>query len=510
MEPTLPPGFFKEDDVTCRPKAVVRSVKSTFGGSSENDLVAVQHIKPGETVLEERAIIEWGKTVEITGKDVNDQEKVLGQRIAAIMKMSQTMPTMSGISDFALPPLQAYLTATSRGISPDGVWEFPWVITDSHADQEALKYRVGFGVLAFKGLSKTIHEQRFSDHTQLSRLFTIAERGGIPTPYGTGLFRFCSVSKRIKKVKTPLVSVGCRPGKRKTETAKIPTPNCDYTFTDDGTLVLKARRQISFGEIITIPLNKHFEPVKQSALDVLRDKAKLADAALHQAKSAKAPQILKDYAKARHPRIAPRPKLISAPSINFRARNVTAELWSEVVSGRVENPLKSFTFLVDYTFDKQDCEVITLAAESRSGGSTQSVPFHLGFENNCRTLSSAIFAPVMQTLFQRAASKFPRSFTTGSKNVQLVGSSETATFFRLTPGEEILPFRMNPSCGEGTYGVPMLLSLGGSGKVVIGDSTLLLKEGRIIVWSGDLKHSVPVCRSGDAIIALTYMIYKES
>ena len=512
MIPSLPVGYFTEDDITVQPKAAVRVTKPIYGGLATSDLVALQSIQQGEVILEERAVMQWGKEIEAAEKNASDQEKVLFQRVAAIMKMASSMSSMSGLAELLLPSFQSYLTARSRrkelGDAADEIWKFPWEINHTSLSRDDLKIRVGFGVLAYKGLSKTIHEKHFSDHTQVARLFTISELGGIPTPFGRGLYKYSSIAKRIKRVKQPLVSVGCRPGKQKQKMTTLPSPNCDYTFTDDGTLVLTARRRISFGDCLSIPLDKIFEASTQSALEILRDRTKLAEAAIHQAKVSSAPQILKDYAKARHPKVSSRPLISPKANLNLRDRNVSSELWSEILNGSFENPFKRFTSLVDYTFDNNDCRQIIESTESITGSRVQSMPFHLGFDYNSRSVSPEVFTPVLQYLFKRSAQRLPKSCSVNGNTLQLVGTSESVSYFRLTPGEEILPFRMCPSTEEGTYGLPMMLSLSSCGKVIINNDSVALKSGRIILWSGDLTHSVPVCYSGDMVVMFTYLIYK--
>ncbi|KAJ9453411.1 hypothetical protein DIPPA_22379 [Diplonema papillatum] len=521
-----PPGFFKdgEEGVTVPPRVAVRVTNSQFGARRSVELVATENVEAGAVLLEEPPLLVWGETVAQPPAAASDAEKVLYQRCAAVRKLSETMKAAGKYCDEVLPVVQAYCAAKcDRRFDSSSVWATPWQISDSNSTMEEVKLRTGFCVLAHKGLSKTIHEKAFNDPVaELSRLCSIAERAALPTPSGSAVCRYTSCAKRVPFVKPKLVSVGCRPGVKKNKEPAAPTPNADYhvvvvdSESDERScgyrwkVVLKARRPIAFGDVISIPLDK--KPAqffsdddakaaflraagsagsdRKLAEDVLRDPKKLKDAVLHQAKQRTAGDVVSSFAKGQHPVLPPaRPPVGHLEKIGVRT--VANELWKEelIGSGRaVAAQSKRYLCLVDHTFDRSECAQI--AGAWARAGRPSAVPFHVGFESSARVLGTAHVATVMRHLFQRAAKLLPPTY----RGLPLTGVAAQGTYLSLGAGEELCEFNMRLRIEEGQAAIPFALMLsdnGGSLTFPKNDQSIPFKCGRIVLWTEELAHCIP-------------------
>eukprot|EP01064_Diplonema_japonicum_P020762 TRINITY_DN30342_c0_g1_i1.p1 TRINITY_DN30342_c0_g1~~TRINITY_DN30342_c0_g1_i1.p1 ORF type:complete len:512 (+),score=102.45 TRINITY_DN30342_c0_g1_i1:29-1537(+) len=494
-----PYGYFEEDGVTKAPRAVVRVGKTEVGGVKTVDLVAVERIPAGDVILAENPLLAWGKDIDIAQQG-SDSDKILVQRCVAIKKMAAAMKTVGVFCDSTLPYVQRYCATRSRKGDTDTIWNMPWQIRDTTMDEEKLKLMTSFCVLTQRGFTKTIHETAFKDIPQISRLCVIAEKGSLDLPSGKGIFKYTSAAKRMAAAKPKLQSVGARPRSKKSIAAQeVPTPNADYVFTDEGKLVLRAKREIKFGDIISIPLVKIFSDAREDSnpLVVLQDKKKLKDAALHKAAHQDAPDILKKLAETEHPRVAPRQP--PRASLAIPSRDVTQEVWREAVSADV-------TYF-DYIFNTD--EASNLLSVFDHEGVPKPMPFHIGFESHSRMITGDVFASVIRILFTRAAKFLPKTVVSKDKTLSLSGVASQGMFLRLTPGEELLPLAMQTGLAQGV-GVPTAIMVTGNGSLKLKDDThaIPFKPGRVVTWTEGITHAVPVTHSGDCGVMFTYLMYQ--
>eukprot|EP01059_Diplonema_ambulator_P029149 TRINITY_DN48324_c0_g1_i1.p1 TRINITY_DN48324_c0_g1~~TRINITY_DN48324_c0_g1_i1.p1 ORF type:complete len:373 (+),score=58.45 TRINITY_DN48324_c0_g1_i1:110-1228(+) len=370
---------------------------------------------------------------------------------------------------------------------------------DTTMSDDQLKYQTSFCVVAHKGLSKTIHETAFKDLQQITRLSVLVEKGGLPVPGGHGLFKYTSLAGRLAPAKPKLLSVGARPGSRKTaQQIEVPTPNADFNF-ENGKLILVAKRDIKFGEVITVPMGKVFESTKETnPLAIFKDAKKLKDAALHKATMADAPENIRKLAETEHPRVPP--ALPPQGSLSVPPRDVSNEVWKEQV---LEGKKGAITF-IDYLFDGK--EAASLAGALCRSGTPTPMPYHIGFETNTRLVAGAPFAAVIKHLFSRATPFLPK--TVAGHTLKGVGNQ--GMLLHLTPGEELLPLTMTTGLQDGT-GLPFALMLsneGGSLALKDSEHTIAFKPGRLVFWSEGTNHKIPVNTKGTMIVLFSYLIYQ--
>ena len=254
--------------------------------------------------------------------------------------------------------------------------------------------------------------------------------------------------------------MGARPGSKKKQ-EKVPTPNADYTIDENGVLTMRAKDVVHFGDRISIPKEKVWEK-KESAVTLLQDKDKMRAAVIRKASDVDAPSSVRAYAEGRHPGVPPfnpTPKDSNALS-KILPRNVANEVWHESLLGELEDTQNNFVHTTDHVLNQEESTAL-LATLSREG-SAQSVPFHIGFEQNSRVVAGPGYATTVQHIVQRCGKGIPRNYC-GKK---LVGAARQGLFLRLTPGEELLQFAMDPTEQGNSVSVPFCVSLAESKSVL--------------------------------------------
>eukprot|EP01061_Rhynchopus_euleeides_P013228 TRINITY_DN23158_c0_g1_i1.p1 TRINITY_DN23158_c0_g1~~TRINITY_DN23158_c0_g1_i1.p1 ORF type:complete len:537 (+),score=133.41 TRINITY_DN23158_c0_g1_i1:43-1611(+) len=498
-----PYGFFVDDDtVTQAPRAVVRNAHSTYEPATQLELVATAHLQPGDVILEEKPLLEWvlDDTQVLTGtKASSPAETILLQRCLAIKKMSEQMKAAGQYCGEVLPLLHAFCTRYQLRGDTQTILDIPYTLRDTRSDQEALKLKAGFCVMAQKGLTKTIHEKAIPDHQTLSRLCVIAERGAMDCPLGKALYKFTSHAHRMAYAKPKLISVGARPGSKRSKAPEAPTPNADYDIDESGTLRLRAKRHIAFGDVVSVPKEKVFEK-QEKGMAVLRNRQKMREAVVHKARDSNAPDAVKAYAQLQHPRVPP--FMPPKPSSALRTRNVANELWQEAPLGDMTRLDRPFISTIDFVFDN---------TESRSAfgalcreGVARDVQYYIGFESNSRVVTGGTYAALIQQFIARCGSHIPSVYD----GKPLSGAAMQGLFLHITPGEELLEFAMQSTPPPGSVGIPFCLSLG-SGNLLLNkcDVRVPLKPGRLVLWKPGLTHRVPIVQGEDAGVMLSYLIY---
>jgi len=501
-----PPGFHQDvDGRTAAPKARVRRTRSMFGPSSTYELVAVTRLQMGDTVCVEPTLLRWDPKMKALQPPLPSDPVVvdLVQRCAAIRKMMEKAPRMAPFCEGTLPvafdfALASYKHKKGEGPDPRQSFALPWQIKEQGG------VHGGFCVLAHRGLQNSAFAKAFSNHEELHRLATICTEGAVGLPDDKlGLFRYTSCARQM-------------------ESAGKSQPNCDYDINEDGELTLRTVRPVNIGDVISVPRQKTFaDHVKKRApMDVLKDKDTMKEALMAKASQKDAPEAVRNFAVTEHPRITPR--LPPPGSLDIPYRAVASEAWREVLwgdpCGGGDNS-RPYALYVDFLFDDKESAQLT-GALCRAGREVP-VPFHIGFEEHAHRVEGESFTRFARALISRAQSFMPP----GLRGAEWSGTGAAGTLLRLGLGEELLRFSFDAVRAEASISealqpsqgvaLPACLCLNGTGKLCLyppGEQEAIdvpAKAGRLIMWTPDIEHEVPMVKAGETSMMFHDMWYTK-
>eukprot|EP01065_Artemidia_motanka_P046359 TRINITY_DN7005_c0_g2_i1.p1 TRINITY_DN7005_c0_g2~~TRINITY_DN7005_c0_g2_i1.p1 ORF type:complete len:550 (+),score=147.36 TRINITY_DN7005_c0_g2_i1:84-1652(+) len=508
---SVPPGFFVDERGRVREPAVkIRKTRSMFGGPATYDLVVVTGVQEGETLCTEVPALSWDPSMRCLKPPLpaDEPEQTLAQRCILIRKMMDKAPRLSPHCEGTLPLMYAYAMASYRhrkgmdGTNPQNALSIPFTAGEGGGTHG------GFCVLALRGLQESPFSDAFRSHEELHRLSGVCSEGGLSVPDGMkAVFPLSSCARKLQPAKDGVSGRG---------------PNCDYDIDGEGRLVLRAAKRLVIGDVVSVPLEKEFEERRpREAMDVLRDKDTMREALMAKAAKADAPEAVRSYGLTEHPRIPPR--LPPPGTLDIPARNVSSETWREVLvgdpcGGRDSSP---FALYVDYLLDTAECGNL-LGALARVGKEI-SAPFHIGFEEHAHRVDGEDFGKVARLVFQRGGAMLPPKL----RGAPLTGAGAAGTLLRLGMGEELLRFTFDavrcevdgPQAAAEVQMLPFCLCLNSTGRVNLYPPSkggipaepvqVPAKPGRLIMWSPDIAHEVPMSDSGEAALLFADLAYGQ-